>query len=211
MTLAEFLPGIDVAVAVEPKAFLERMAVIAEQSGRFTVERRYDALGNGKLHVVNLRYRRGSPHRNVGGQLIARDDLPGRVAIEMRAELWNPDPPTRAVYRMTAAELMLPLLKIYNRNYRTRHRFRVREMSSRGPKPSSRTKVLFERFAVAANIASLHQLDWERFYAFVRESRQELPEPEIRGMLVGYGFPADKAERLVDIYVHLWNFKRRKW
>mgnify|MGYP003576450751 CR=1 FL=1 len=209
--MAEFLPGIDIAVSIEPREFLDRMAVIGEQIGHFTVERHYDAIRNGKLDIVNFRYLGSSPHTEVGGQLIGRDDIPGRVLVEMRAHWWDPDPPTRASYCAAASELMLPLLKFYNRTYDTRYRFRIQNADLKGTKLKSRTKILFERFAVLANTASLHPLDWDRFYAFVREGRQELPGYELRAMLIARGFSSEKAEHLSEVYVHLWNFKRRKW
>jgi hypothetical protein len=187
------------------------MAVIGEQTGQFTVERHYDAIKNGKLDIVNFRYLGSSPHTEVGGQLIGRDDIPGRVLVEMRAHWRDPDPPTRASYCTAASELMLPLLKIYNRTYDTRYRFRVQNTVLKAAKLSTRTKILFERFAVLANTVSLHPLDWDRFYALVREGRQELPGYELRAMLIARGFSNEKAEHLSEVYAHLWNFKRRKW
>ncbi len=188
------------------------MAVIAEESGWFTVERHYDSgLLKSVLDIVNFRYVGNSPHTGVGGQLIARDDIPGRILLEMRAERWDPDPPTRAIYCGVATELMLPLLKTYNRTYSTRHRFRVQKAILKGTRLSPLTKTLFERFAILANTSSLHPLDWDRFYAFVRESRQELPGYELRAMLIDRGFSSEKAQHLSEIYAHLWNFKRRKW
>lgn len=210
IALAEFLPDIDIAVSIEPLEFLERMAVIAEQSGRIAVERRYDPLGNSKLDVVNLRLLGSGSDSEFGGQLIARDDRPGRVLVEMRAG-WGPGRPTRATYCASATELILPLLKVYNRDYAARHRLRVQKTGRRGYKLSAQTKTLFERFAVLANTSSLHKLDWDRFYAFVRESRQELPEPEVEAMLIEHGFSKQSAGRLADIYVHLWAFKRARW
>lgn len=209
--LSESLPGIDIAVAVEQRQFLERMAVIAEQSGQFKVERHFDAINNGALDIVNFRYLGRSPHDGVGGQLIGRDDRPGRILVEMRAEHWDPELPTRAVYRAAADDLMLPLLRAYNCTFGARYRFRVQKPGLKGFVPSPLTITLFDRFAILANTHSLHPLDWDRFYTFVRESRQEIPGHELRAMLVARGFSRDKAEHLAEIYAHLWNFKRRKW
>ena len=209
--MPEFLPGIDIALLVKPRDFLERMAVIGEQTGQFTVERHYDAMEDGALDIVNFRYLGSSPHTEVGGQLIAREDIPRRVLVDMRAHWWDPDPPTRAVYCAAATELMLPLVKTYNRAYAARYRFRIQKTGLKEIKLSPRTKTLFDRFAILANTASLHPFDWDRFYALVREGRQELPDYELRAMLVARGFSNEKAGHLSEIYTHLWNFKRRKW
>lgn len=209
--MAELLPSIDIAVSIEPREFLERMAVIGEQIGQFSVERHYDATKNGKLDIINFRFLGSSLHTEVGGQLIGREDIPRRVLVEMRAYRWNPDPPTRASYYTAASELMLPLLKVYNRTYDTRYRFRIQNTVLKAAKLSTRTKMLFERFVILANAASLHPLDWDRFYALVREGRQEIPGYELRAMLIARGFSKEKAEHLSEVYAHLWNFKRRKW
>lgn len=209
--MAELLPSIDIAVSIEPREFLERMAVIGEQTGQYSVERHYDAIKGGKLDIINFRFLGSSPHTEVGGQLIGRDDIRRRVLVEMRAHWWDPDPPTRASYSRAASELMLPLLKIYNRTYDTHYRFRIQNTVLKAAKLSTRTEILFDRFVVLANTASLHPLDWDRFYALVREGRQELPGYELRAMLIARGFSNERAEHLSEVYAHLWNFKRRKW
>jgi len=67
---------------------------------------------------------------------------------------------------------------------------------------------LFERFSVLANTRSLHPLDWERFYLFVRNSRREAPEGIIRLLLIKGGFSLEKAQMLSELYHHLWSFKK---
>ena len=83
--LREWLPGIDIAISIEPREFLERMAVIGEQSGQFTVERHYDAIKNGELDIINFQYLGDTAHTGVGGQLIAREDRPGRILVGMQS------------------------------------------------------------------------------------------------------------------------------
>ncbi len=71
-----------------------------------------------------------------------------------------------------------------------------------------RTRQLFDAFALLANTASLHKLDWDRFYRFVRESRQQVPAPTLRQLLIDAGFSPDKAAMLAEVHDHLWTFKR---
>ena len=209
--MAEFLPDIDIAVSVPPREFLEQMAGIGEASGKFVVERHYDALNQAGFDVLNFRYLEPNQHTDLGGQLIARPDVAGRVLVEMRAQWWDPDPPTRVTYCDAVTLLMRPLLRSYNLAHSTRYRFRIARVGAKQPKLTARTKTLFERFALLANTSSLHTLDWDRFYDFVRECRQELPEPVVRAHLTKAGFPIEKAERIAEIHTHLWAFKRRKW
>jgi len=207
--VSEFLPGIDIAISVTPREFLERMAVIGEQSGHFTVERHYDAIKNGALDIVNFRLL-GSSREGSGAQLIARDDRAGGILVEMHSERWDPDPPTRTSYCAAAEEQVRPMLQAYNRTYASRYRLRIQKASSRAPQLSALTTTLFDRFAILANTSSPHPLDWARFYALVREGRQEIPGYQLRTMLIKAGFSKDKAEALADLYFHLWAFKSRK-
>ena len=119
------LPTIDIAVRELPRQFLERMAKIAESSGSFTVERCYDVLGMLGFHVLNLRYLRETEHEEFGGQLIAREESKKRIAVEMRAKRWTPDPPTYDCYSSSARSTIGPLLAGYNREHRTRYRLRI--------------------------------------------------------------------------------------
>lgn len=207
--MREWLPWIDIAISIEPRRFLERMAVIGEQSGQFTVERHYDAIKNGALDIINFRYLGDSAHTGVGGQLIAQPDRPGRIGVEMRAEHWDPDPPARTTYCEAMETQLRPLLRIYNRTFSMRYRFRIQSSAPPPPRLSPLTMTLFDRFAILANTTSLHPLDWARFYGLVREGRQEISGYQLRSMLLNAGFSKTRSEELAELYVHLWNFKRR--
>tara|TARA_R110002072_G_scaffold22383_20_gene78343 strand:+ start:138736 stop:139362 length:627 start_codon:yes stop_codon:yes gene_type:complete len=202
------LPAIDIKISVEPSLFLERMITLGEQSGRFTIEHVDDRSGGTRLEVVNFRLLQESQHEGHGFQLIARDEKPGRIQVEMRAQSWSPDPPTRAVYEQSARDLVRPLLKRYNRSFKTRHRLRI---GAREKKPfmiSERTRTLLGRFTVLANTHALHPFDWQRFYLLVREGWQEIPDHILRAKLEEAGFTPNKAQELARLYAHLWEFKR---
>lgn len=206
--MPEILPDIDIAVSVPPSQFLERIASLGEQSGLFCVERHSTSLGERQTDIVNFRSSFPSAHEGHGFQLIAHDDRPGRVAVEMRAERWSPDPPTKDVYIEAARNLPGNLLKQYNRSHGTRHRLRIAQRTEPSFRMTERTATLVSRFTVLANVRALHFYDWQRFYALIGEGRQELPEHILRGLLVEAGFTAGHAGQLAEIYAHLWAFKR---
>jgi hypothetical protein len=105
----DYLPPIHIKINVPPRRFLDRMAQIAETSEKFRVEKHYDALGQKSFDVVNLRYEGKSPHRNVGGQLIADPKDEGAVAVEMRAQRWTQrDLPTYDTYSGAAKDRTAP-------------------------------------------------------------------------------------------------------
>ncbi|GAA0625323.1 hypothetical protein GCM10009422_22380 [Brevundimonas kwangchunensis] len=205
---SHWLPDIDISVAGEPGAFLNQMADIGRASGRFDVELRHHAVGTIGFDAVNFRVREKGVHRELGFQLLAHSDTPGRVAVEVRAQRWEADPPTHAVYCKAARSLTGTLLTILNRNNATRYRLRIERLGTGRFKISPHSKTLLDRFALLANSSSLHPLDWRRFYALVREGRQEIPEGQLRASLVESGFSKTAAQELAELYGHLWAFKR---
>lgn len=205
---SHWLPDIDIAVAGEPGTFLNQMADIGRASGRFDVDHCHDALGTVGFDAVNFRLREEGVHRELGFQLLAHPDTPGRVAVEVRAQRWDPDPPTYGVYCEAVRQLAGALLTTLNRSQSTRYRLRIEQWGSAQFKLSPRSKALFDRFALLANPSSLHPLHWKRFYELVREGRQAMPEAELRDLLHEKGFSKTAAQELAELYGHLWAFKR---
>jgi hypothetical protein len=206
--MPHWLPAIDIAIAGECVDFLREMSEIGMASGRFDVERHFDSPARAGLEVVNFRFREEAPHSGVGFQLMSRPDIPGRVLVEVRASRWKPDPPTRAVYCEAARSLVGPLLTVYNRANSKRYRLRIEKTDRNRFRISPRSTALLERFTLLANKTSLHPLDWTRFYGLVSEGRQEIPEEELRVHLMAKGFSRHSADRLAELYTHLWAFKR---
>ena len=206
--MADSLPAIDIKISVEPSLFLERMRAIGTDSGRFIIEHVGDMAGGTRLEVLNFRLTEKSVHDEHGFQLIARDEKTDRIQVELRARRWSREPPTRAVYEQAARDLVQPLLRIYNRSFRTRHRLRKGAREQRSYTMSDITETLLARFTTLANTHSLHPYDWRRFYLLVREARQEVPDHIMRQRLEDAGFTPDKARDLAQLYVHLWSFKR---
>lgn len=204
----ELLPDIYIAVPGDPRAVLEEIARLAEADVLLTVEQHFDALGDVGWHVVSIHSSRPSEHQGLGGQMISRPDLPSRIEVEMRAFRWAPDPPTRDAYVSAARALFVPLLRAYNRAYRSRHRLCVELARKPGARVPPATQALLDRFAILANLDSLHPLDWGRFYRFVKESKRELPMEAVRVLLIERGFARDRAHVLAELYRHLWAYKR---
>lgn len=192
------------------RSFLEKMAIIAENSGVFTVEKHFDALSTDGFDVLNLRLIKSSLHKGLGGQLIVQPDIKGSVAVEIRAERWSPDdPPTYETYVAEARILIGPLLSTYNREIGTRHRMTVPLKSRLEPKLPPHSAKLFKRFVVLSNKSALHPLDWRRFYEFVRDSRmrRQLHGEDMARLLIKEGFSEQYAQHIANIYGHLCEFK----
>ena len=208
VVMAELLPNIDIAVSVELAEFLERMAGLGEESGKFQVERHSILPGKYRTDIVNFRLTVECIHEDHGFQLIAYDDRPGRVNVEMRAALWSPDPPTKAIYVEAAQGLVGDLLRQYKREFSERYRLQIGASQGKTFAMSARTTTLLERFTILANTTSLHFYDWQRFYALVREGRQEIPDYLLRSHVTNVGFSSQRTAELAEIYMHLRAFKK---
>ena len=205
--MRHYLPPIDIALQVQPAEFLDKMQVIAAGS-YFSVERRADSLGKDHFDILNMWFKGSTPHRGLGAQLISRSDLKRKVAVEVRAQTWEPDDPTYDVYVAAARQLVSPLLRQYNKEERTRLRMRVPSQKQLVPRLTPHSERLFKRFAVLANTSSLHYLDWRRFYEFVHGSRtRPLDEVAMARLLMDNGFAQEYAEHVASIYEHLVEFK----
>jgi hypothetical protein len=205
------LPAIHIKINIPSRRFLDRMAKIARTSGRFAVEKHYDALGRKGFDAINLRCKGESIHKNIGGQLIVYLEDKNSVAVEMRAERWSPrDPPTYDTYTAAAKDLIAPLLQTYNSQFHTRHRMYIPTIEKLEPKLPPKCAKLFQRFTVLANKSVLHPLDWKRFYSFVRNCRIRSPlyEDEMTYLLIREGFGEEYAQHISGIYVHLCRFKK---
>lgn len=208
--MAEILPDIDIAVSVIPELFLERMADLGVGIGKFNVERHSSSPGEWRTDIVNFRLQTKSVHQGHGFQLIAHEHRPKRVNVVMQADLWSPDPPTRAVYVEAARDLAGTMLKQYNQTYSTRYRLRIGQSAGTPFKMTERTATLLKRFTMLANTSSLHCYDWRRFYDLIRAGRQEIPDYMLRTLLIEAGFSSVRAAELAEIYMHLWVFKRMR-
>src|SRR4051794_3348888 len=125
MTTQEALPDIDIAITIDGRTFLEKMSSYGEDTGRFAIERHYDALEQAGFHIINFRVADASPETDFGGQLIVHPKQPDRIAIEMRAPPLSIDSPRRDCYAAAARAFFLPLLQTYNRQFGTRYRIRI--------------------------------------------------------------------------------------
>lgn len=204
----EALPAIYIAVRDDPRSIVDAITSLAEADASLIVERHDVSFGATDWYVVNLRSLRPSPHKEGGGQLIARADRPSRILLEMRAARWDPDPPTRAAYVTAARELFGPFLRAYNQAYARSYRLRVTLPRKLGSEVSPKTRALIDRFAILANQTSLHTLDWGRFYRIVKESRREAPMEDVCALLIEHGFTNKRAAELAELYEHLWAYKK---
>jgi len=202
------LPDIDIAIAGDRNDFLHEMVALGQASGRFKAERVSNALGETGYEAATFELLEDNAHQDLNFALLSPPDRPAPIRVELTAHRWAPDPPTYDAYAEAARVMIKPLLSAWNRARGTRYRLRIERRGAGRWQATSRTRELVERFGVLANTASLHPLDWQRFYRLVKEGRQEIPEPALRAMLSRHGFSAQKAGDLAELYGHLLAFKQ---
>ncbi len=204
------LPDIHIEVSEKPEFFLQRILEIAAGGNICSAQwcnEPYIETGARSLH---LRLLSPSQHAEAQAKLLIRPSAVTQIQVELYAEEWAPDPPTRQTYCELAVLMLKPLVDADNHSTGFSYKLKIQPKPRSRPPFSSSVAERFERFATLANKASLHPLDWERFYDFVRLSRKEVPEGTVQRMLINNGFSADRADRIANIYHHLMVFKSKR-
>jgi len=206
--IIELLPPIAINIDIHPKVIQKRIMELAKESGNYELQTFSDPMC---MDIINFIPRENLGHDDLHGQLIYEYNKEDQIRVEIRAKTWNPENPTREVYLEAAHHIFDDLIKDYNSRYKKRYRMRVVKEKSPDLPPKA-TKAL-KKFTFLANKTSLHSLDWERLYQFVRvchATRANPPKGIMWGILSKEGFDDKKAEYIADIASHLLVFMRCK-
>ena len=199
------LPAISIKLDTTPGEFLQRMEALARELGEVIAEREERPEGPPEAAPLLLKPILLSPHRGLAGRLTPARGSASRIAAEVRAARWNPEPPTYAAYVAAARELFIPLLRQYNRKYHARLRLRIASRAATEPRLPPLSLELFNAFADPANKSALRDRDWQRFYAFIGHitgHNVHLSRDDMHRLLVGAGFSVEHAADLADIFEH---------
>ena len=202
-----FLPNITVKPDCDPKLFLDRLEDLAKNSASIKeVCRDKDVkLSRSGMDILAFMPTDQNGHEEIIGQFIFQYDNPSTVYVEVRAGLWNPDPPNYEIYVKEAKRIAGSLIKEYNHSFPSRRRLTIQKKSQTEPSLSPVANKVFRKFVILANKRSLHPLDWKRFYEFVRfchAHHVKLYEDEIEWLLNKEGFGEGKSRYMADIYGH---------
>ena len=206
------LPAISIKLDASPEEFLRRMETLVRELGEVLASREERPEGPPEPVPIPrdavpllLRPLLLSQHRELTGRLTPTPGPVPRIAVEVRAVRWNPEPPTYAVYVAAARELFTPLLRQYNRKYHARLRLRIASPAATGPRLPLLALQLFNAFADPANKSALRHRDWQRFYAFIAHvtgHNVHVTRDDIHRLLVAAGFSVEHAADLADIFEH---------
>ena len=206
------LPAISIKLDTTPGEFLRRMEALARELGEVIAVREERPEGPPEpvptpreaapllLKPIEL-----SQHRGLAGRLTPARGPAARIAAEVLAARWNPEPPTYAAYVAAARELFIPLLRQYNRKYHARLRLRIASRVATEPRLPPMSLQLFNAFADPANKSALRDRDWQRLYAFIGHitgHNVHLSRDDMHRLLVDAGFSVEHAADLADIFEH---------
>ena len=204
----EALPEIAINIDIPLKEFLDRMTGIARETGNYKVETWPGGMGE---VGANLFPKDDLGFEDLVGQLMHKSDKKNWGRVETGIKQWIPGDISKEDYLRATHHIFDDLIKTYNSRYKKRHRMRVVKDKSRDLPPKA-TEAL-KNFIFAANKTSLHPLDWQRLYTFVRVCHATRANPEkglIWGILSKEGFDYKKAEYIADIATHLLAFMKCK-
>jgi hypothetical protein len=208
------LPRMSVKIDTTPAEFLRRIETLAREIGEYIVESEQDLVDRGKVAALKLKPILVSHHRELVGWIIPAPGASNRVALEVHAARWNPEPPTYKVYVAAARELFRPLLHQYNRKYRTSRKLQIQTRAATEPHLPTMTRQVFDGFVDRASKSALRDRDWERFYHFIwhcAAHNVHVTRDDVHRLLVSAGFTIEHAADLADIFEHGRRLLKRGW
>jgi hypothetical protein len=202
----DILPNVWVKSDTDPAIFLDRIQLIADESGQYRAERTTHA-GNliEGYKRVDLYPAIATEHQRLILQFVSDADSGANIRIEVRAHRWSPDPPTYETYVQAAEQLARPLLQEYNRRFQSRRRLSIQSESAVEPRLAPSVRPLFDSFVQCANTQMLHPNDWDRFYRFVKACHKHhvsLNATDLARLFTREGFDEDYACRIASVYDH---------
>jgi len=212
--LDDLLPNITIKPDISPNDFISRMVEIAKCFSdiecKVSEERGESALS------LSLTFNEAEHHGldNLYGLFAVCPWNNERVWVELSSTIWATSPPIYDQYVQYSKTFLGPLLKEYNKKFRTRCRFHIPKKEQLEPKLSPVIRKVFDRFVNSANKSFLSTRDWRNFYSLVRvchNRKAKLISEELERLLLKAGFSEYYAEKLSCIYEHGRGILRKEY
>lgn len=206
--MRERLPNIIIKPDVSPKEFMNRLYHTVAQQQVWQVKRFDKGLRDGEgSPSLGLVYTSHKP--KIAEDLTAHFDWyenldKDRIRVGLVAHNLGVEDPTYDSY-VVAANMLKPLLALYNRLYKARVRLNIQSREDLAPKLPPIAKRLFGNFVSIANKCALHPSDWEPFYEFINACHvysSKLKEDDIKYLLFNEGFDKEHAIEIALVYGH---------
>ena len=195
------LPRISIKTDLAPEQFLRRMETAAANLGEYLI----DLGSDGESTRLIIRPLQVTQHRELEGRLATNLQAPDRVAAEVAAARWNPEPPTYETYVAAARVLFLPILRQYNHSHGSKRKLHIPSKADMTPHLPPMARGLIETFTGQAHKSGLTAADWRRFYRFIRHCSAhnlQITRDDLHWLLVNDGFAVEHAAEIADVYEH---------
>lgn len=208
--MEELLPDILIKTKLNERTFISRINMILSNyeeiiSKEYTKNQFID--GEDSL-VITPRNQNGN--KNLGVLLFNYKNMHEKVFVELVADTWVEEPATYEVYSNEAKRIMLPILKQYNKEYRSRIRLCIQSKNSLKVRLPKLAYDFFFGFASGVlKKNKLHPTEWKRFYYFIWHCHRrnvKLTDYDLNRLLIENGFDYNNASTLSERYKIIRDF-----
>jgi hypothetical protein len=183
--------------------FCDRFAALAERSNRFS------GIGRELFDVAppfeRLFLTCDQPASDRVAEISSEPRHPHIFDFRVSDERWLDDPPTREAYGELLQEIFQPLIRAYNRTFRSSLKLQVGELPSERKRLPRRTDYLFGRFCNRSRHHHTWHIDWPTFYPFAwhcHARRVRLNRADVKALCERAGFPEVAAQEIAAAYGH---------
>lgn len=192
---------------VESPLFLSRLEKLARQPPHCFAEHQDRADPSAEISILTLVP--NEPDIPKGFHIILFPDrqIQYRVVVDAEARGWVEAYPDYEEYTALTRRFIRPLLKVYNKRYRSNRRLHVQTKEQLRPKLSHYPAQLFHHFVDNANKSFLSQKSWRDFYKLIiccHRRNEYLTWDDVEFLLKEAGFGDYYCERLYTIFEHGW-------
>lgn len=205
------LPDITINTKLDAREFIYRLNLIVEHE-REVASKNYtiDHIQKGEDSLI-IMPKDENGNEKLGLLVFNSSNHKKKVFVELKARTWKIEPATYDLYSNEAKRILLPLLKDYNKKYKTQIRLSIQSNGSPKIKLPKLANDLFLSFTQKVYSNKLHPTDWKRFYFFVSHCNSrnvKLEYYDLHRLLLENGFDEKLAKLLSERYNIIRDFLR---
>jgi hypothetical protein len=203
-----FLPDMWIRADAEVPVFLSRLKDLSQQLPHVGIEYQKRIGKSKELSVLTLVPT--GPDVPEGLRIVlssSKKQKNNHIFVETKASGWSEPYPEYEEYTALTKRFIDPLLRAYNKFYRSNRRLYVQTQTQLTPKLSQYPAKLFDYFTTNANKSFLGRRSWRDFYKFIiccHRRNEYVSSDELKFLLRQVGFEEYYCEKLYMIFEHGW-------
>lgn len=194
-----FLPDMWIRTDADAPLFLRRLKDIARQLSQVGIEH--------QKQILTLVPTEPDVPEKLRIVLSSDKEQETRIFVNAEANGWREVNPDYEEYTALTRRFIGPVLKAYNKRYRSNRRLHVQTIAQLTPKLSQYPAKFFDDFTTNANKSFLSRTSWRHFYKFIiccHRRNEYVSWDEIEFLLRQAGFGEYYCEKLYMIFEHGW-------